>query len=121
MLVHREHLLLEEAPYVCLGLERMTPSSETMPTPILLAEPSMPRTSMLYLTEHAYNKYSFNVWSQSHVKLQLRQVIMSSCVMKVAQSTTFDGILTLLCDARSTVLLGKTADLRCSDSSLWWE
>lgn len=37
--------------YVCLGLLRIKPSSETMPTPILLAEPSMPRTSMLLVHE----------------------------------------------------------------------
>ena len=106
---------------MCLGLERMMPSSETMPTPILLAEPSMPRTSMLYLTYHTYNQSSCNVWPQSHGKQQVRHVIMSSCVIEVAQSTTFDGFLTLLCDARSTLLLVRIIVLRYSEYSLWSE
>lgn len=33
--------------HVCRGLLRMVPSSRTMPTPILLAEPSMPRTTAM--------------------------------------------------------------------------
>ena len=32
--------------YVCLGLACITPSSLTMPTPTLLAEPSIPSTNM---------------------------------------------------------------------------
>lgn len=39
-------LLLEMQSYVCLGLAWITPSSLTMPTPTLLAEPSIPSTSM---------------------------------------------------------------------------
>lgn len=33
--------------HVCLGLAKIVPSSFTMPTPTLLAEPSIPNTSML--------------------------------------------------------------------------
>lgn len=33
--------------YVCLGLLRTSPSSVTIPTPILLADPSIPKTSFL--------------------------------------------------------------------------
>ena len=36
------------ASYVCLGLACITPSSLTMPTPTLLAEPSIPSTNIPY-------------------------------------------------------------------------
>lgn len=39
--------------HVCLGLESTPPSSRTMPTPTLLAEPSMPSTSTMGFSRHA--------------------------------------------------------------------
>ncbi len=46
-----DDLIERSQAYVCLGLAWITPSSLTMPTPTLLAEPSIPSTSMINFSQ----------------------------------------------------------------------